>query len=329
MKYETPACFLVFILYRSSFILQTFPSLQTPVPRPRLFQIRNPKSKIQNLFRVACSCLLLGSGIELLFSVSQSLAIQLEIQNPKSKIQTSLLSAAQKPMPPPSRVDPKAQELLDHTIQALGGSAFLRFKTLTTRGRSYSISDGATAGFVTFESEVEYPDKRRFAYGFGKKKPVVLVNNGDRAWELDRFGITHQMPEQVRRWKVTNHYGLENLLRLRIHEPSLLIQDGGADFVDNLATRVVDILDANQVQVKLYISKTTFLPVRVVYRVQNPETHEWDEYGDVYGDYQKVQEIQTPMHITRFLNGERILEIFRNSVQYDETYRPNHFEPIG
>lgn len=274
------------------------------------------------------SCLLLGWMIGLQLAASHNLAMQLRNENPKSR-KPLVLTAVQNPVAPSPRIDPKAKDLLDQTIQALGGPAFLRFKALTTRGRSFSIADGATAGFVTFESQVEYPDKRRFAYGFGKKKPVVLVNNGDQAWELDRFGITHQMPEQIRPWKITNQYSLENLLRLRIHEPGLLIQDAGADFVDNLATRVVDILGSNRVTVRLYLSKTTFLPVRVAYRFQNPETHDWEEYADVYGDYQNIQGIQTPMHLTRFLNGERILETFRNSAQYDERYPPDLFQPIG
>lgn len=229
--------------------------------------------------------------------------------------------------PPASRIDPKAQELLDRAIQALGGPAFLRFKSLSTRGRVFAIAEGATSGFAPFESSVEYPDKRRFSYG--KKKPVVLVNNGERAWQLDRYGMTRQEPEQVRRWKVSNRYNLENCLRLRIHEPGVLIQDGGVDFVDNLPARVVDLMDARRVEVKLYFHRTTFLPVRIFYRVQNPQTREWDEFAEVYGDYQKIQDIQTPMHITRFLNGERFSEIFRNSAQYDENYPPNYFEPVG
>ncbi len=240
------------------------------------------------------------------------------------------LSASQNPpatTAPPSRIEPKAQELLDRSIQALGGQAFLQFKSLTTRGRLFAISEGETSGLAPFESAVEYPDKRRFAYG--KKKPVVLVNNGDRAWELDRYGITRQLPEQVRRWQLSNRYSLENLLRLRIHESGMLIQDGGVDFVDDAPTRVLDLIDAQQVHVKLYLHKVTFLPVRIAYRVQNPETREWDEYADVYGDYQKVREILTPMHITRFLDGERVSEIFRNSAQYDESYPSNYFEPVG
>ena len=230
---------------------------------------------------------------------------------------------------PLSRVDPKAQALLDQTIQALGGQAFLSFKTMTTSGRSFSISDEQTAGFVTFESQVEYPDKRRFAYGSGKKKPIVLINNGDGAWEVDRIGPTHQLPEQVRRWKVTNAYSLENLLRLRIREPGVLIQDAGSDFIENLATRVLDILFPNQVDVKLYLNKANSLPVRVTYRVQDPQTREWDEYSDVYGDFRSFQGIQTPMHVTRFLNDERVSETFRNAAKYDETFPASLFQPPG
>ena len=240
------------------------------------------------------------------------------------------LKAAQNASPaPPSRVDSKAQALLDQTIQALGGQAFLSFKTMTTSGRSFSISDETTTGFVTFESQVEYPDKRRFAYGSGKKKPIVLINNAEEGWEIDRMGIIHQPPEQVQRWKITNRYSLENLLRLRIREPGVLIQDAGSDFIENLATRVLDIRFTSQVQAKLYLNKTNAFPVRVTYRVQNPRSLEWEEYADVYGDYRSVQGIQTPMHITRFLNDERVSETFRSTAQYNEAFAPSLFQSPG
>jgi hypothetical protein len=235
-------------------------------------------------------------------------------------------AAGQNPSGPASQIDPQAQELLDRAVQALGGQAFLRAKSLTTRGRIFAIADGVTTGFAPFESTVEYPEKRRFAYGKGK--PVILVNNGERGWQLDRYGMIRQPPEQVRRWRLANRYSLENLLRRLIHEPGLLIQDGGTDFVDALPVRVLALVDAQQVQVKLYLNKAKFLPVRITYRVQNPETHEWDEFAEVYGDYRKFQEIQTPMHITRFLNGERSSEVFRTAAEYDANYPSSLFEPV-
>ena len=227
----------------------------------------------------------------------------------------------------PSRIDPKAQALLDRVIQALGGPAFLHFKTLTTRGRVFAIEDETTVGLAPFVSSVEYPDKRRFTYG--KKKPVTLINNGDHAWELDRYGLTTPPPEQVYRWKIFNRYSLENLLRVRIHEPGVLIQASGGDFVDNVPTTGVEITEVQRTNVILDLNRHTFLPVRIRYRLQNPKTQEWEEYADVYGDYQNIQGVQTPMHITRYLNGDRVAETFRNAARYDETYPAGYFQPTS
>lgn len=225
-----------------------------------------------------------------------------------------------------SRIDPKAQQVLERVIRALGGSAFLKVKRLTTRGRIFSIRDEATSAFAPFESAVEYPDKRRFSYG--KKSPVILINNGDQAWELDRYGQTSQLPEQVRRWRISNRYSLENLLRLRIHDPGILIQPGGVDFVDNVATQALEMVDAQGTQVKLDLNRQTLLPVRVTYRVRDPKTGDWNEFADVYSDYRNIDGIVTPMHIARFMDDERISETFRSSAHYDDEYPPTYFQPV-
>ena len=237
----------------------------------------------------------------------------------------ALQNPSNAPVRPPV-VEPKAQALLDKTVRALGGAAFLGFKRLSTRGRAFTIADDQTAGFAPFESAEEYPDKRHFSYG--KKKPVILINNGDQGWETDRYGTISQRPGDLRRWRIINRYSLENLLRVRIHEPGMLIQDGGSDFVDQLPARVLTLVDANQVQMKLFINNLTFLPIRITYRVPSAAGNDWDEFADVYGDYQKIQGIQTPMHITRFLNDERVSETYRNTAKYDESYAAGYFEAV-
>jgi len=236
------------------------------------------------------------------------------------------LRAEQNPAQVPSRIDPKAQQVIDRVIRALGGPAFLNMKRLTTRGRIFSITDESTTGFAPFESAVEYPDKRRFSYG--KKNPVILINNGDQEWELDQLGQTSQTPEQVRRWKISNRYSLENLLRLRIHEPGILIQPGGVDFLDNVATQALEMVDAQETQLKLDLNRQTILPVSITYRVRDPKTGDWDEFADVYSDYKNIEGIMTPMHIARFYNEERVSEIFRSSAHYDDEYPPNYFQPV-
>jgi hypothetical protein len=235
-------------------------------------------------------------------------------------------SAANAPSRPPV-INPKAQQLLDRTIQALGGPAFLSFKTLTTHGRLFSLEGGnGGGGFVYFDSQVQYPDKRRLSYGLGKKgKPIVVVNNGDQGWEIDRMGMMHLESDEISQWKFANRYSLENLLRLRIHEPGALVQAAGSDFVDNVAVDILDIVDAQQSQIKLYLAKQTGLPTQISYRKWNATIQDWDEYSDTYSDYRPFQGIMTPMHITRSLNGQRVAENYRSTAEYNETYAPELF----
>jgi hypothetical protein len=237
----------------------------------------------------------------------------------------SAAQTEQKQPAPPSRIDPKAQELFDKTIQALGGQAFLQAKSMDSRGRIFAISEGVTAGFAPFESTVEFPDKRRFSYG--KDKPVILFNDGKQGWEIDRYGLISQPAEQLRRWEITTRYGYENLLRKLIHEPGLLVQDAGTDFVENLPARVVEITDSRQAHVRFFVHAVTYLPIRINYRLLDAKTREWDDYAEVYGDYREFQGIQTPMHITRYRNGERYSEVFRNTVQYNVEHPASYFTP--
>ncbi len=246
-------------------------------------------------------------------------------QNP-AEVPASPAATTTNPTPAPSRIDPKAQQVLDRVIKALGGPAFLKVKRLTTRGRIFAIRDESTTGYAPFESYGEYPDKRRFSYG--KNPPVILINNGENAWELDRMGKTTQLPEQVRRWTVSNRFSLENLLRLRIHEPGILIQPGGVDFVDNVATQAVSLIDAEGTELKLDLNRQTLLPVSVTCRVRDPKTGDWNEFADVYSDYKNIEGIMTPMHIARFMDGERISEVFRSYAHYDDEYPATYFQPV-
>ncbi len=242
----------------------------------------------------------------------------------------------------PRREDPEAKQLLDRTIQSLGGQAFLTAKSLTCRGRMFFFVEGRTAGMQPFESRFVYPDKRRLVISKAKKnismdtgnvtyegetKPITLINNGDKGWELDQMGLISQTDQQVHGWILANRYSLENLLRLRINDPGVLIQMGKMDFVDNTATQGIEIIAAGGTSVRLDLHRQTYLPSRITYRIRNVKEDDWDEYSDAYADYKTFDGIVTPMHITRYLNGDRIGETFRNFAKYNEDYPPNDFTP--
>lgn len=234
---------------------------------------------------------------------------------------------AKESAPAASRIDPKAQGLLDQAVRALGGEAFLNARNVRTEGRIFSISEGSTAGFTKYESTVQFPGKRRFSYG--KDKLVTLINDGERGWQLDRYGMVRQPPEQVRLWNNAYRYGYESLLRAVIREPGLLIQYSGTEFTGPVSTHVISITDSRQVQVKLYLENKTSLPARVAYRLFNPKTSEWEDFGEIYADFREFQGIKTPMQMTRFLEGKRSGENFRKTVEYNVEIPANYFTPGG
>jgi hypothetical protein len=265
-------------------------------------------------------------GVMLLASLISSSARAAHPQSPAPEAPSPPSGASAHVSGAPARIEPKAQQILARTIQALGGAPFLNFKTLTSHGRLFSISS-AGEGFVYFDSQTQFPDKRRLAYGLSTKtKPIVVINNGDRGWEIDRMGMVHLDSADIRQWGFATRYSLENLLRLRIHEPGSLVQSAGVDFVNNLPVDVLEIVDASQTEIKLCLDRQTALPSEISYRKWNAEENDWDEYADDYADFRTFQGISTAMHITRSLNGRRFSELYRSSVVYNESYAPRLFE---
>jgi hypothetical protein len=242
-------------------------------------------------------------------------------------IMTGSISALAQKAPPafPSFISPAAKQRLDRCILALGGQAFTQWKSLWTTGKVFLIEDNSTAGFAPFKSTEVPPDRRRFTYGSGS--PVTLINDRDQGWEIDRDGVIQQTPQQVREWRLANRYSLENVLRVGIHAPGILVEDKGLTLLDNQPVDEIEIIDSRQVHIKIYLDEDTSLPRQIRYRVRDPRSQTWQVYSDVYSDYQTFQGIQTPMHITRYQNGERVAELFRDKVRYDVPIAPRFFSP--
>ena len=156
-----------------------------------------------------------------------------------------------------------------------------------------------------------------------------MINDGERGWQLDRYGLIRQPAEQLRSWHLRARYGYDSLLRTVIREQGLLIQYSGTEFVGPVSAHIISITDSSQVQIKIDLDAKKFLPLRVTYRLLNPKTRDWEEYGEVYADFREIQGIMTPMQITSFLNGERKGETFRKSAEYNVDLPPNYFMPGG
>ena len=225
----------------------------------------------------------------------------------------------------PENVSAQARALVDQVIEKLGGEKFQQIESITVRGRFFTVGSRGTAGMMPFESQELLSTKRRFSYG--KKQPIILVNDGDKGWQLDRLGRTRQTPEEIWTWRLRARYNLYGLLLRVAEEPDILMVEAGTDFVDNVSVRVVEIVDVQRVKVKLFVDKNRYLPVRIQYRALNPKTDRWEEHGLTYSNYQKVQGTLTPLQEGRWLNGRQQAEVFFHEIYYNLPFSPDVFVP--
>src|ERR1700687_6360907 len=113
------------------------------------------------------------------------------------------MAVAQTDSAPPSPSIPvdqenvkKARAVLNQTIQALGGSAYLNIQDITQEGRTYSFYHGRSNSLgVLFWRFYKFPDKDRIE--LTKQRDVVYVYNGDKGYEVTYKGSRRQDPKDL------------------------------------------------------------------------------------------------------------------------------------
>ena len=222
-------------------------------------------------------------------------------------------AAAQESVPAPGD---KAGEILDHTIQAMGGENFLQVRDITRRGRIYSFNRGELANPGTkFIDYVKFPGREWFELG-GKGR-IVYLNNQEQGWELDRQGIREMAPESIERFEENNRRDLDYLLRFAYPRGELELYYLGRELVDNRRVHVVEMVYEDNTSVTLLVDTRTYLPLRLRYRLRDEFTDEWIQMVDYFGKFITVRGVQTPMHYTRERNGLRTMEVHLKKVEYN------------
>ncbi|MDA2914274.1 outer membrane lipoprotein-sorting protein [Acidobacteriia bacterium AH_259_A11_L15] len=222
-------------------------------------------------------------------------------------------ATAQESVPAPGD---KAGEILDRTIQAMGGENFLQVRDITRRGRIYSFNRGELANPGTkFIDYVKFPGREWFE--LGNKGRIVYLNNQEQGWELDRQGIREMAPELIERFSENNRRDLDYLLRFAYPRGELELYYLGREFVDNRRVHVVEMVYEDNTSVTLLVDARSYLPMRLRYRLRDEVTGEWIQMVDTLGKYITVRGVRTPMQYTRERNGLRTMEVHLKKVEYN------------
>jgi hypothetical protein len=221
----------------------------------------------------------------------------------------------------------RGKRIVNECVEALGGQKFLAVNDIVQSGRAYSFYRDKLTGLTIARTATRYLNKvedpsQTLAIlerqDFGKKLDYGILFQQDDAYEITFRGARPLATDRFERYK---HYTIADIfyiLRERLHEPGLIFEGRGADVWNNFPIEIVEITDARNEVVTVYFHKTTKLPVREVSTRRDPATKEKIDEETLYTKYRESDGVQWPLTVQRNRNGERIYEMFSDSLEIDK-----------
>ena len=244
--------------------------------------------------------------------------------------------------PPANQV--RGKQVIDAALEALGGPRFLAMQDRTEEGRLYSYYRERLSGasrariYMRYLTRPEPPLPGFFGQrehqSYGKDKSKDKNNKEDRAilfneeggYELTFKGASPLEGEIYARYKDSMQRNIFYILRQRLGEKGLIFEFLETGTFENLPVEVVTITDDDNRVVKVYFHRSTHFPLRQVFSRRNPLTRELNEEVTIYNKYRDVGNgVMWPYSLTRYRNGEKIFEMFSESVTINQGLLDNMF----
>ena len=219
----------------------------------------------------------------------------------------------------------RGKRIVNECLDALGGDRYLSMETREESGRAYSFYREQLTGLSIAKIYTRYyPDVKDTAHelavrereNFGKKEEFGVLFTTDEAYDITFRGARPLPADRFATYKETTLRNIFYILRVRFHEPGMIFESRGTDVIENSPVEIVDITDADNRTTTVYFHQITKLPTRQVFYRRDPATKDRIEEITRFSKYRDVGGgVQWPYAIERDRNGEKIYEIFSESVQ--------------
>jgi hypothetical protein len=229
----------------------------------------------------------------------------------------------------------RGKKIIDDTIQALGGQNFMTMEDRIESGRAYSFYRDQISGlsiakiytrYITVPAGKTGQDVgQRERQSFGKDEDSAVLFTEQNGWEITWRGAKELPKDRIDRYRETTLRNIFYIFRQRLHEPGMTFESRGSDVFENQPVEIVDIIDSENRTVTLYVHQTTRLPVRQLYTHYNPEQKQRDQEVTLFSRYRDAGGVQWPHQIRRERNGEKIFEIFSETVATNKDLTDNLF----
>jgi len=220
----------------------------------------------------------------------------------------------------------RGRRVVDEALQALGGDAFLHMQDRTESGRAYSFYNQQLSGLSVATIYTRYltpvPGKmelrERESFGKNKDEGGLLITE-DKGWEFNYHGARPIDDERLAAFRESTLLNIFYILRMRLDEPGLSFYFMGSDRFETQPVNIVDITDAAGHTVTVYFSQFSKLPTRQSFKRRNTTYHDLDTEVTAFDKYRQLTGgITWPFDIRRERNGQKIYEMYADSVEIDK-----------
>ena len=232
----------------------------------------------------------------------------------------------------------RGKRLVNEAVQALGGEAFLNMRDRVESGRVYSfyrsqISSLSLARIYTRYVSPAAPGKlgliERESFlseSPGRPETSALLFREDGGWNITFRGAEPLDEQRFQTFQETTGRDIFYILRCRLSEPGWEFDWKSTDVFDNRPVEIVEMADASNQTVTVTFDQDTKLPLRAVYRRRNVQFKDFDTDSTLFANYHDAGHgVQWPTNIRRERNGEKIFEMYSDSVEVDRNLADSLF----
>ncbi|HUJ20638.1 MAG TPA: hypothetical protein VLX58_03905 [Bryobacteraceae bacterium] len=229
----------------------------------------------------------------------------------------------------------RGKRIVDEVVAALGGERFLRMQDRVESGRAYSFYREQLSGLSIAKIYTRYlirPEPPvpgflgvREREAFGKKEDSAVVFADGQGYDITFRGARPLPDNTVERFKESTLRNVFYILRQRLGEPGLIVESRGSDVVENQPVDIVDITDGDNRVVTVYFNQLTHLPAKQVTERRDPQTKVVNEEVTRFSKYRDVGGVMWPFDIQRERNGEKIYQMYADSVTVNQDLKDNLF----
>lgn len=230
----------------------------------------------------------------------------------------------------------KGKQLVQDALKALGGDRYLAMRDRTETGRVYSFYREQLSGYSRARIHTRYltrPEppridffgqRERQSYGKDKEEYANLFTE-DASYSITYRGARPLPKETDDRYRDSTRRNVLYILRQRLGEPGMIMEHDGAGVVENQPVEFVTLTDSENYSVRVAFNSTTKLPVRQEYVRRDPKTRDRFEELTRFSKYRDVAGVQWPYQMQRERNGEKVFEIFSDTVQINQGLTDENF----